>query len=233
MAGAAVVLREIHRLRRFAKDLEKEIERNPQLVKAQHAKVTRQQDLVREGQETLKRLKVASHEKEVLLRSTVQLIAKHEKQLNEAGSKKEYDALKSEVAADKKKCAQLEDEILDCLVQIEDHTAKLPELEKAVHQAQADAQEFEKNSEGRVASLKEQLSQTLRSIEEVEATLPEDVKAQIDRLVASHGEDAMAAVENRICMACYTEITAQAFNNLNLGLFMICKSCGRALYLPE
>jgi uncharacterized protein len=233
MAGSAVILREIHRLRRYAKDLENEIERGPALLKVQQARVTRQEEMLRECQEMLKRLKVTNHEKEVVLKSTLGNISKHEKQLNEAGSKKEYDVLKSEIAADKKKCQELEDEILECLIQIDERTAQLPELEKAIRQAKAEFQEFQKSSESRIIDLKQQLNQASQSIEEIEATLPDDVRSQIDRLVTSRGEDAMAAVENRTCMACYTEITAQALNNLNLGQFTLCKSCGRALYLPE
>jgi predicted nucleic acid-binding Zn-ribbon protein len=233
MAGPAVVLREIHRLRRFAKNLENEIERGPLLLKTRQAKMTRQEEALREAQEAVKRLKVTNHEKEVLLKSTLGQIAKHEKQLNEAGSKKEYDVLKTEIAAEKKNCQELEDEILNCLIEIDERTAQLPELEKAIQQAKADFQEFQNNSERRVIDLKQQLDQTLQSVKEIEATLPDDIRAQVDRVVTSRGEDAMAAVENKTCMACYTEITAQALNNLNLGQFTLCKSCGRALYLPE
>jgi predicted nucleic acid-binding Zn-ribbon protein len=233
MAGPASIVREIHRLRRHAKDLQNEIDRGPRQLKAQQAKVTRQEDAVREAHDNLKRLKVNSHEKEVLLKSTLQVIAKHEKQLNEAGSKKEYDALKVEISAEKEKCRQLEDDILDILGQIEERTAQLPELDKAVQQANAELGDFEKNSEGRLAGLREQLNQANQSIRDIEATLPDDVRVLVDRLVASFGEDAMAAVQNRTCMACYTEITAQALNNLSMGKFTVCKSCGRALYLPE
>jgi predicted nucleic acid-binding Zn-ribbon protein len=119
-------------------------------------------------------------------------------------------------------------------MQIEEETAKLPEMEKAVARAKAEFSEFEKNSQGRLAGLSEHLDQTLQKIKEVEATLPpSDVRPLYDRLIAARGEDAMAAVENRTCMACYTEITAQAYNDLMLSQFLMCKSCGRALYLPE
>src|SRR5438876_8365282 len=178
MAGPAATLREIHRLRRYAKNLDNEIESGPRLLKAQQAKVARQEEILKESHETLKRLKVTSHEKEVHLKSLVQLIAKHEKQLNEAGSKKEYDALKSEIAASKKKCQQLEDEILDCLGQIEDRTAQLPELEKALQQAKVEFQEDEKNSEDRIIDLRAQLDRTLQEINQIEATLPEKVKVE-------------------------------------------------------
>jgi predicted nucleic acid-binding Zn-ribbon protein len=233
MAGPATILREIHRLRRHAKDLQSEIERGPRLQRGQQAKVSKQEDSVREAHDTLKRLKMTSHEKEGQLKATLQQIGKHERQLNEAGSKKEYDALKNEIAADKKKCQELEDEILGCMAEIEERTAQLPALDQAVQQAKAEYTDFEKSSHGRIQSLTEQLNETVRQIKEVESTLPVDVRPQYDRLVGARGEDAMAAVEHRTCMACYTEITAQSYNDLMLSQFVFCKSCGRVLYLPD
>src|SRR5438445_10560644 len=115
MAGPATIVREIHRLRRHARDLQSEVERGPRLQRGQQAKVSKQEESVREAHDALKRLKMTSHEKEGQLKATLLQIGKHERQLNEAGSKKEYDALKSEIAADKKKSQELEDEILDCM----------------------------------------------------------------------------------------------------------------------
>jgi predicted nucleic acid-binding Zn-ribbon protein len=232
MAGPAMILREIHRLKRFAKDLQDEIDRGPRLLRGQQTRVARQEELYKGAQDELKRLKVASHEKEVLLKATLQQIDKHERQLNEAGSKKEYDALKAEIASDKRKCSQLEDDILETLTQIDEHTAQLPLSEQAVRQAKAEYAEFEKTSEGRLASLRQQLTETERQITDVEATLPDDIRPNYARLIAARGEDSLAPVENRTCMACYTEITAQNANDLAQGKFVFCKSCGRALYLP-
>jgi predicted nucleic acid-binding Zn-ribbon protein len=233
MAGPATILREIHRLRCHAKNLQSEIDRGPRVQKAQQVKVTRQEETIREAHDTLKRLKMMSHEKEGLLKATLQQIGKHERQLNEAGSKKEYDALKSEITADQKKCQGLEDEILGYMGEIEERTARLPELEKALQQAKQEYVEFEKSSQSRLVSLTEQLNQVLRGMQEVEATLPPDVRPQYDRLAAARGEDAMAPVEHRTCMACYTAITAQNYNDLMLSQFVLCKNCGRALYLPD
>jgi uncharacterized protein len=233
MAGPATILREIHRLRRHAKELQSEIERGPRLLRIQQARVNKQEEAVRDAHDTLKRLKMSSHDKEGQLKATLQQIGKHEKQLNEAGSKKEYDALKTEIAADKKKCQELEDEILGYMGEIEERTAQLPELDKAVQLVKVEYADFEKNSQGRITGLAEELNRALGAIKEVEATLPADVRPQYDRLVGARGEDAMAAVENRTCMACYTEITAQSYNDLMLSQFVFCKSCGRALYLPD
>src|SRR5947208_3475117 len=72
-----------------------------------------------------------------------------------------------------------------------------------------------------------------KQLAELEATLADDIKPAYDRLIASKGEDAMSAVENKTCIACYTGITAQNYNDLVQGRFLLCKSCGRILYLPE
>src|SRR5437667_12663744 len=101
MASTAELMREIHRLRRFARDLKEQIDRAPVQLKAQKNRATRQEDAACDNQEAIKKLKVTVHEKEVTLKTTHGQIAKHQKQLNEAASKKEYDALQSEIAADR------------------------------------------------------------------------------------------------------------------------------------
>src|SRR2546429_9833383 len=76
----------------------------------------------------------------------------------------------------------------------------------------------------------DRLNETLKSIHQVEASLPEDVKALYDRLVAAKGDSAMASVQDRTCSACYTEITAQSQNDLLQERLVFCKNCGRTLY---
>ncbi len=233
MAGPATILREIHRLWRNAKDLRTEIERIPRLLKAQAARVARQEESLHEAQDTLKRLKVTNHDRESQLKSTLQLVAKHEKQLNEAASKKEYDALKGEIAAEKQKYTDLENQILDTMAEIEERTAQLPEIEQALKLARTEYAEFEKGIQDRRSNLEQQLAKVVEQIRETESQLPGDVRPAYNRLVGARAEDAMAAVQGRTCMACYTEITAQNYNDLMLSQFVFCKSCGRALYLPE
>jgi predicted nucleic acid-binding Zn-ribbon protein len=233
MAGPATILREIHRLRRYARDLQSEIERGPRVLKAQHAKVLRQEELLNEAKEEIKRLKMNGLEKDSLLKATLTQIGKHEKQLNESTSKKEYDALKVEIASDKEKSRKIEDDILENMSQVEEKTARLPEFEESIKQAKREYENFEKSFAGRVADLQEQLKVARADLEKVELTLPSDIRQTYNREIAARGEDALAAVENKVCQACYTEITAQAHNDLMLSQFVICKSCGRALYLPE
>jgi predicted nucleic acid-binding Zn-ribbon protein len=233
MPGPAVILREIHRLRRFAEDLQTRIEQAPRLLKGQQGRVGRQEEMLRQAQEDLKRLKVTIHEKEVSLRTALQQVTKYEKQQNEAGSKKEYDAFQHEIDGARKKVAQLEDEILDAMGQSEEDATKIPELEKALKQVREEVAQYERDSGSRQAGYAEQLQQAQKQIVETEEALPPTVRPMYNRLLAAKGPDALSAVQGRTCTACYTEITAQNYNDLAQGNFVLCKSCGRMLYLPE
>jgi predicted nucleic acid-binding Zn-ribbon protein len=233
MPGPGQILRELHRLHKHAKDLRTEIDRGPHLLKAHQAKVAKQEDALREAQESIKKRKVAMHEKEVSLKDKELQIGKHEKQLNEATSKKEYDALRAEVEADRKAVTKIEDEILDIMGEIESKTIQAPELERAVQRAKEEAARAVTEIQSRRDEFTDRLNEVHKSLHEVEAALPEDIRAQYERLLASRGEDAMSVVHNRTCTACYTEITAQNMQDLSQGLFILCKNCGRILYLPE
>jgi predicted nucleic acid-binding Zn-ribbon protein len=233
IAGPAAALREIHRLRRNAKLLHDELDRIPRLLKAQQAKVARAEETLHDAQEALKKLKVTLLDKEGSLKSVHQTIAKHRKQRNESTGKKEYDALSAEIAVEEHKSQKLEDEILAGMMQSEEQTAKIPDLEKNLKQAKLECADFEAGVAERQASLKGQLDKAFAELKDVETHLPNDIRPHYERLVAARGEEAMAAALNRSCAACYTAITAQMYNDLLAGRFVLCKSCGRLLYLPE
>jgi len=233
MAGPAVLFREIHRLRRFAHDSQEQIDRLPRQQKAQQAKVTRQEEILREAEEAIKHLKVDAHGKEVTLKTTHGQIAKYQKQLNEAGSKKEYEALQHEINEARATCARLEEEILNDLAASEDKTAELPQLKEAVRQAKDEYAKFEAGMQERQAGLQTQLAEAQQQLKDKEGEIPDDIRTSYGRIVAAKGPDALSPIHGRTCAACYTEITAQQYNELQQELFVQCKSCGRILYLPE
>jgi predicted nucleic acid-binding Zn-ribbon protein len=236
MAGPAPIFRELHRLRRFAQGLQEQLARIPLQLKAHQARLAKQEQLLRDAQEHVKHLKVTASDKEKALKSMHDKIARFEKQVNDVSSKKEYDALQLEIAHAKVECGRLEDEILAALTDSEERAAALPDVEKAVAQARADWAKVEADTGPRKIDLEKQLKETQQQLRTVEATIPTtptDLRAQYNRTIASFGADGMAAVHGRICDNCHTEITVQAANELAQEKFVVCKSCGRILYLPE
>jgi predicted nucleic acid-binding Zn-ribbon protein len=229
----ATIFRELHRLRRHAKDLQDQVERGPRILKAHQAKVVKQEEALHEAQEALKRLKVANHEKEVSLKVTHQQIAKYEEQRNKATTRKEYDTLQAEIAAARQTGRKIEDDILEDMAKVEEQAARIPEAEKALQQAKQDYADFERQTQERLVGQREQHAQVLEKIKAVEASLPADVRPVYERQVHARGEEALAAAEGHTCSACYTGITAQQHNDLLSGRLVLCKACGRILYLPE
>jgi predicted nucleic acid-binding Zn-ribbon protein len=232
MASPATIFKELHRLWRHARDLQTEIDLAPRVRHAQEAKVLRQEESLRENHDAIKHLKVATHEKEVSLRVKIQQIDKHSLQLNQAGSKKEYEALQHEIAAEKKACSDLEDDILNTMAETEDRAAQTTDLEQAVKRAKEEMASFEISHQARQKDLVDQLAKVREEIQAVEQSMPADAQTLYQRLLAARGEDALSAVQGKTCAACYTEITAQNYHELVIGQMVMCKSCGRILYLP-
>ncbi len=233
MSGPAVLFREIHRLRQHAHDLQEQIDRIPRQLKAQQAKVARQEQQLHEGQEGVKKIKVSVLKKEGEIKDHLAQIKRYQQQLNEVTAKKEYDALQLEIGHAKTECRRLEDEALQGMEEGDQRAAQLPELEKAVKLAREELAKYEQQTAGRKGELAAQLAEAQRKLKEVEPQIPADVRHDYNRLVGSKGPDALSVVRDRTCTACHTEITTQSYHDLQQEMYVKCKSCARILYLPE
>jgi predicted nucleic acid-binding Zn-ribbon protein len=233
MAGIPDILREIHRLRRHVRDLQAEIDRGPYQLKARRAVAAKAEEAFHAAQDQLKKLKIATHDKEVTLKTTHQQIAKYEHQLDEAADKKQYDALQHEIATARQKASALEDEILGGMAEAEERTAQLPEQERAAKKAREEQAAFEGDHAARLARLAEQQKAALVELKAVEETVPEQYQPQYQRMVNAYGADALASVQNQACANCHMQITVQQMHDLETGEFVCCRSCGRGLYLPR
>jgi uncharacterized protein len=231
MSGAAPILRELHRLRRHARDLQAEIERGPRVLKAHQAKLAKHESDFRDAQEGLKRSKMDVHEKEVTLKATHQQLSKFRDQLEKAVGQKEYALKQLEIANAEKKCQELEEQIFTGMTDTDDRTARLPEQEKALKQAREEHAKFEQEAKARIDRLTAELAQAQQAITAAEATLPEKVLPQYIRLITAFGADALAEARDRTCTQCRTGITAQQWNDLLGGQFVTCRSCSRGLYV--
>lgn len=233
MPGVSEVLREIHRLRRHAREMQQELDRAPIVLKAHKAKADKIDAAYHEAQDALKKLKVATHEKEVSLKTCNQQIAKYEKQRDEVTDTKQMEAIKHQLATTREKIAVLEDEILNAMGETDDRTANLPQLEAAAAAAKKALAAFEAEQKERNVRLAEELQTAQAGIVEVEAKLPADLRQHYQRMINAFGADAFAAVEGPTCSYCNMQITSQQQIEVQAGEFVLCRSCGRGLYLPE
>jgi uncharacterized protein len=231
MPGIVDTLRELHRLHRLIRDVKAETEKGPKLLRQQQARLTRSEEAVKEGHDTIKKLKVTSHEKEVELKAAHQQIAKYEKQRETAASKKEMDAFEHEISHNKQECSKLEEEIFAVMAEIDAWTAKIPVLDKTFAAVKQDLAGFEQEENQRQVRLASELQRAETELAELQMTLPSDIRTIYDRLIKAHGADGLAAVKDKTCSNCNGSLTQQHLRELDAGRFFMCKNCGRALYI--
>src|SRR5437868_1759314 len=187
MSGLIALLRDLHRVHRQKRDLREHRDRLPYQLKAQRARAVRAEAAVKEVQDALKRLKVGIHEKEVSLKAKAQQIEKWETQINLVTSKKEYDALKLEMAHTKEECGRLEDQVLLAMTEIDERNAALPGLEKTMREIRDEVGRFEAEAREKQANLDQDMAKIEAQLKELEAQLPDDFRAAYHRVVNALG----------------------------------------------
>lgn len=233
MPTLSEVFRTIHRLRRHTRDLQAEIDRAPLQLKARQNFAVKQAKALQDAREALKKNQLTVREREADLKAAHELLARYRKQVNDVTDKKQYDALKHEIAEAEARLTRLEEEILNGLSLADDQAVQIAAADEAAKKAQRDLDSFEAEQKERHARLADELKTTLAQITEVETAIPEDVKPEYARRIASYGPDGLAAVENNCCSFCRTGISAQNRLQLARDTFLTCTSCFRALYLPD
>lgn len=227
------LLKELHRLRRHLRELQSEIDLGPRVMKAQQQKLDAEKHAHQDAHDTLKKRKLKLKEDEGSLKEVEQRLLKLQADVNLAGSKKEYDAKLSEIATANGKKGEFEDAILATMTEIEERTADAPNIEQKWKDAQAEFEQYKTDAAERLQRLLADQSAAQAALAAAEAKLPAEVKGLYDRLVKSHGPEALAGVVGKTCQQCRMSITEQVKNNLMGGSFVTCPQCGRALYPTE
>ena len=227
------VLRELHRLHRQLADLQSRLTRGPKQVQAGEQAVQRGEQELAVVKEALKHTRKESADQQLQLKEREGKIADLQRKLNECKTNVEFKLLKDQIAAEKQADGVLEDEILDKLERID-------QLQQQVHDAEqklAKTREERDKTKSRVADeqdgLRDEIEQIGQLLTQAEAKLPGEVRAEYHRIVKARGEAAMAPVDGECCGGCFTVLTTQTVNLLQMSQLAYCKSCGCILYLPE
>lgn len=223
-------LKELHRLRKHLRELKSEIDLGPRVMQIQQQMLAADQQAHADAHADIVTRKLRIREDEGSLKQANTQLAKFEKQLNDAGSPKEYEAKQSEIRQAKERIAALEEAILVGMEELDQKVADLPNVDRTWAAAQAEFAQYQVDAKERLERLHDDLKLTQEHLAKFEATLPADVKPLYDRLVKSYGPDGLAGVDGRICQQCRTAMTEQQRSELLGGKFLCCAKCGRGLY---
>lgn len=222
----------LHDLHQKLQAVQDELEKGPRLIKAKESVLAKKQAELEQAKAKHTDQRKLADQKNLQLKTNENKLADLNVKLNMASTNREFDILKGQIAADKMANSVLEDEILDCMEQVDALKAKITEAEKVVAEAKDDVRKMSEQVAAAEAGLKERAEKLRLAVAEAETVIPADHMAMYRRLVGAHGADALAAVENNVCTSCNVSLSPQQGVELRSGKFVFCISCGRLIYAP-
>lgn len=234
MTATAELLRDLHHLHQRAKALRDRLASAPKTLAARQSALAGRQADLEKARKALQDAKLQLKKNEHSLAAQQAKIDDLKVKLNQVKKNDEYKALQNQIAHDKTAMSKVEDEILQSYEEIEVQAQALAKLEAEVKTFGKEVSALEAELRAQAVTQKAQLQELETAIAEAETSIPQDDRERYRRTVRQFGADALAACENRACLGCFTEVTAQMLNHLiNADQLTFCKSCGRLLYLSE
>ena len=232
MSPQGTGLQEIHELRLKLQEVIEEIERGPRQIAARQNLLDKKKGELEARRANLKQLRMAADQKNLQLKTNESKIRDLQGKLNAAASNREFDALRSQIAADTMANSVLEDEILESLEGCDSAQKDIKDNEQEIAASEAEVAKFIAGVKEREPGLKAQAAELEAKLADVEKILPADIVPQYRRLVQSYGARALSPVHGTACGECYVGQRQQTIVELRAGKFVFC-TCGRLMYLPH
>ncbi len=233
LAVTAQTLQTLHRMHRQLADLHERQAVGPRQVLARSAQLKAAEVALATIQGSVKQSKMAADQKQLQLRSSEAKIIDYETKLNASKTNREYQTLRDQIAADKMATSVLQDEILEALERIDTFKCGVSEAEAVVTKSKSLLVQVKTGVDQEEHTLHSEVARIVSAIGEVEQDLPNDSRETYQRTVKSKGADAMAAVESDSCGGCFQKLTGNTLAELTMARVVVCRNCGRLLYMPD
>ncbi len=227
------VLRTLHRIHRQLADLRERLARGPRLIQAHQAHVQRLEQRLAQLQAEAKALRMAVDEKQLQLREGEERIQRYQRQLNEAKTNPEYQALLEQIKAVKMANSVLEDEILEGLEKIDQFKLTLDQAQADLAVAKTELEKTRQEVQNQQPLIEAEIRRVEADLAHQETLLSEEIREVYHRLLRQRGDQALAPVEGESCGGCHQQVPINMISKIKLNEVVFCKSCGRLLYLPE
>jgi predicted nucleic acid-binding Zn-ribbon protein len=227
------VLRILHRIHRQLTDLRERLARGPKQIQAAETNAQNCENALLQAKAAAKAMRMASDQKQLQLKSGEDKVKDLRRKLNAIASNREYQILLEQIAADEMTNSILADEVLEALEKIDAFQKDVVDAESVLAAAKQRTEEVRVEVAKHEPSLNGEIARLEAELKKEEAALSAEIAEIYRRIVRQKGEDALAAVENQCCSGCNQQVTLNVYSHIMMGTPMLCKSCGRLLYVPE
>lgn len=232
MSSTSTGMKQLHNLRLSLREITDELERGPRQIATRKQILEKKKEELESLRSKVKQMKVATDQKNLQLKTSEARLYDLSGKLNSAANNREYEVLRSQIAADSMAKSVLEDEILEALEKVDAAQVDVKNSEAELVAVEAELQQLAVEVQAKEAGLKERAAALESQIAEAEKILPPDIVPQYRRLVQMYGAEALAPVLNKSCSQCYVSLTAQLYLELKKGGVRLC-TCGRLMYVAD
>lgn len=159
-------------------------------------------------------------------------LQKRKIQLNTVKTNKDYQALLKEMDDIAAACSRMEDEMLQCLDDIEEAEKLLAEADAWFKGKAAQIELKKREIDEQAGRQKEKLVQLQSTIARIAGSLDPKLKSQYYSIKQNSGGVAIVSVNGAVCRGCHLDIPPQLYNELHReNELRLCPHCYRMIYV--
>jgi predicted nucleic acid-binding Zn-ribbon protein len=222
---------ELHDLYGKLREVQNQLQSAPRQIKARQQITAAKQAEIDATREKIKKLKSSADQNNLMVKTNESKILGLKVKLNQSGSNREFDALRSQVEADEMANSVLEDEVLAAFEKLDRLKEELTQQEAELVTLKAAETKLAQQLEAAAAGQRAQVAEYQATISKAESIIPGEISLAYNRMAQAQGPDAFAEVDGNQCQACFVTLPPQTLVELKQGKVLFCKSCGKLMYL--
>ncbi|MBL8815637.1 MAG: hypothetical protein JNL58_06380 [Planctomyces sp.] len=227
-------LQKLHELLRKLGEAEKTLSQGPRRISVAEKAVKAARDAIEAQKLEIKNSRKHADELNLKLRSKETDLVKLTGMLNQASSNKEYDIMKGQIQTAKGDQASIEEIALTAMEAADEIASALKGKEADLKQKEQHLKDVQAEVQAAEAGLKATIAELEAQVAQAETVLSAgDIRNAYGRLRLAHGAEALAAAEDSFCTSCSNKITTQDLVRMNTGTILLCRECGRILYVVD
>jgi len=186
------------------------------------------------AEEELKKIQVEKNDKENQIKGKEEQIAKHEADLNQIKTNKEYKALLDEINNIKADISVIEDGVIAILDRIDEAQAKIEEEKKIFDEEKAKTDKEKEIIKAEEKEVDARLSELTGKREGFLQGVDKEILATYERIRENRGKIAIAKINGSLCGECNMTLRPQVINEAKMKKkITFCETCSRILYAEE
>jgi predicted nucleic acid-binding Zn-ribbon protein len=162
-----------------------------------------------------------------------ELLKKYQGQLMQVKNQQQYAAAWKEIDASRKHVKDLEESLLKSMGEAETVQAQLDERRGGFDELKGRYDAAHEAWQHSLGDLREEAEKLKKQAAEIEASLPERLRREFQRILKQRGGLAVAAVLGDTCSSCRTKTRPALAQQLRRGELVFCEGCHRILYLER